>query len=438
MLPILTQSYWRDEAFSVLLSSKSLADILLLTIKDVHPPLYYFLLHFWIGLFGDAEYATRSLSLLFLFLLTFSSFLLLRQLLGNWKLSLLGSLGILLNPFLIEYAFEARAYMLFAFLIVTAALFYLKRKYLTSSIFLTLAILSHNFGIFFLIAFLAFWFYENKENLFKKISQFVSLFSLPIVSFLGWLVFLWSQWTKLAEGFWIGPKTSSIFIDAFRSYFQGSLDYPSKSMLYNITVALVFLALSYLIVQAAKKEKVFNNEGLFLVFLFAIPFLIVYLISAFWVPIYHERFLIPILPIFIVWVIYSLVKLNKVNVSLSYFIFALALGYVLFALQSSEEIMRKTTKPAINYGVNQVLAQAQDTDAIIPESNLNFLETKYYAGRSGKNIPVYAYAPDGKIAFYIGAVLFEPNEIIREYPKNKRVWVITPNGGYHLKEDLAN
>ncbi|MDP3998471.1 MAG: hypothetical protein Q8P89_02550 [bacterium] len=430
MLPILTQSYWRDEAFSVLLSSKSLADIFSLTIRDISPPLYYFLLHFWIGLFGDAEYVT----LLFLFLLTFSSFLLLKRLLVDWKVSLFGSLTVLLNPFLINYAFETRTYMLFAFLIVTAALFYLKRKCLIFSIFLTLAILSHNFGIFFLIAFLAFWFYENRESVFKKLSQFGVMFGLPIAFFLGWSLFLWNQWTKVAEGFWIGPKTSSIFIDAFRSYFQGSPDYPSRAMLYNITVALVFLALSYLIAQATKKEKVFNNESLFLVFLFATPFLIVYLISAFWVPIYHERFLMPILPIFIVWIVYSLFKLSKINVSLSCFIFALAVGYILFAIQSSEEIMRKTTKPAINYGVEQALAIAGPDDVIIPESNLNFLETKYYVEKSGKNIPVYAYSPDGKIVFYIGSVLFEPNEIIREYPKNKRIWVVTPDGGYHLKD----
>jgi len=174
---------------------------------------------------------------------------------------------------------------------------------------------------------------------------------------------------------------------------------------------------------------------MFLVFLFSIPFLIVYVISSFWVPIYHERFLIPILPLFIIWIAYSLCKLSKLNKSLSYFIFAIAIAYVLFGIQSTEEIMKKTTKPAINYGVKQVLAKAQPGDVIIPESNLNFLETKYYVQKSGKDIPVYAYSPNGKIVFYIGSVLFEKQEIISEYPKDKRVWVITQDGGYYLKND---
>jgi len=438
MLPILHQSYWRDEAFSVLLASKSLKDILLLTVKDVHPPLYYFLLHFWIRLFGDAEYVTRTLSLIFHFLLVFSAFFLLKHLLKNWKVALLGALGILLNPFLIEYAFEVRAYSFFAFLIVTATLFYLKKKHILASLFLALAIFTHNFAIFFLIAFMAAWLYDNKENLQKRLSQFALLFTLPILTFVGWLKFLWNQWVKVGEGFWIKPKTSSILVDTIRAFFRGSKDYPSKGMLYNLTLALIFMGTSYWVVKmTSDKDKDFSKRsGLSLAFLFSIPFLIVYIISSFWVPIYHERFLLPILPLFIIWIVYSLFKLCKLNESLSYFIFAIAIAYVLFGIQSTEEIMSKTTKPAINHGVRQVLSQAQSGDIIVPESNLNFLEVKYYVKKFREDIPVYAYLPNGEIPFYIGSVLFEEKEIINEYPKNRKVWVITQDGGYYLKTDF--
>jgi len=435
MLPILHQSYWRDEAFSVLLASRNLKDVLFLTIKDTSPPLYYFLLHFWIRFFGDAGYVTRSLSLLFFFLLVLSSFFLLKHLLKNRKISLLGSLGILLNPFLVEYAFEARAYMFFAFLIVTTTLFYLKKKRLLSSLFLTMAILTHNFAIFFLIAFIAAWLYDNKERLWEKKAKFISSFLLPILAFIGWLKFSWNQWIKVAEGFWIEPKTSSIFVDAFRVFFQGSLDYPSRAMLYNLSLILVFMGLSYWLVKIAtgRGSNFLKKDNASLVFLFSIPFLIVYIISSFWVPIYHERYLIPILPLFIIWIIYSLLRLSKINTSLSYLIFAFSLAYILFAVQGGEEIMRKTTKPAINYGVNQILSQSQPGDVIIPESNLNFLETKYYVKKSGKDIPVFAYSPSGKIIFYLGSILFEKSDIVSSYPENKRIWIIKPDGGYYLK-----
>lgn len=208
-------------------------------------------------------------------------------------------------------------------------------------------------------------------------------------------------------------------------------------MLYDLTLVLIFMGFSYWVVEVVenKTKEFMKRKNLSLVFLFLIPFFIVYVVSSLWTPIYHERFLIPILPIFIIWVVYSLFKLCQLNKSLSYFIFAIAIAYVLFAVQSSEEIVRKTTKPAINYGVSQVLSQARPGDVIIPESILNFLETKYYVKRSGKEIPVYAYSSDGKIVFYLGAVLFEEGEIISEYPKEKRVWVIKPDGGYYLKTD---
>lgn len=434
MLPILHQSYWRDEAFSVLLSSKKLGDIFLLTIKDTSPPLYYFLLHFWIRLFGDTEYVTRSLSLFFHFLLVLSSFFLLKHFLKNWKISLMGALAILLNPFLLGYAFEARPYVLFAFLSATATLFYLKRKYFIFSLFLALTILTHNFAPFFLLGFFAFWFYENREGLRRKLTQFSLAFGLPILVFLGWLKFLWNQWVKVAEGFWIEPKTSAIFVDAFRAFFQGSLDYPSKAMLYNLTLVLVFMGFSYWVLRLSRGRESSKNESLLLVFLSVIPFLFVYAISSFWVPIYHERFLIPILPLFIILVVCSLYRLGKTT-TFSYLVFALSVAYILFAVQSSEEILRKTTKPAINWGVKQILAEARFGDVIIPENNLNFLETKYYVKKSGRDIPVFAYQPSGRVVFYIGSVLFEEKDIISEYPKNRRVWIITPDGGYYLKED---
>jgi 4-amino-4-deoxy-L-arabinose transferase-like glycosyltransferase len=58
------QSLWYDEGFSVYLASQSLTAITRLTAGDIHPPLYYYLLHGWIALAGTNEFALRFLSLL--------------------------------------------------------------------------------------------------------------------------------------------------------------------------------------------------------------------------------------------------------------------------------------------------------------------------------------------------------------------------------------
>ena len=61
----LDAGYWIDEAIAVGIASHEPAEIPALLRQDGSPPLYYLLLHAWIGMFGDGEAATRSLSLLF-------------------------------------------------------------------------------------------------------------------------------------------------------------------------------------------------------------------------------------------------------------------------------------------------------------------------------------------------------------------------------------
>jgi uncharacterized membrane protein len=57
--------YWIDEGISVGIASHGLHQIPATLGQDGSPPLYYLLLHGWIGLVGTGEAATRSLSLLF-------------------------------------------------------------------------------------------------------------------------------------------------------------------------------------------------------------------------------------------------------------------------------------------------------------------------------------------------------------------------------------
>jgi len=60
------QSLWLDEALSVAFASPPLAKVFsTLASQDLHPPLYYLALHFWMKLAGQGEFAVRYVSLLF-------------------------------------------------------------------------------------------------------------------------------------------------------------------------------------------------------------------------------------------------------------------------------------------------------------------------------------------------------------------------------------
>ena len=92
---------------------------------DIHPPLYYYLLHFWRGVFGSSEFALRSLSAVLGVLLVGLTFLIGRKAFSA-GVGLLAAFVAAINPFQIYYSQEARMYMLLA-VIGAAATFFLLR-----------------------------------------------------------------------------------------------------------------------------------------------------------------------------------------------------------------------------------------------------------------------------------------------------------------------
>src|SRR5829696_3776729 len=53
--------YWVDEGLSVGIADRPLSDIPGILRQDGSPPLYYMVLHVWMGVFGDSETAVRAL-----------------------------------------------------------------------------------------------------------------------------------------------------------------------------------------------------------------------------------------------------------------------------------------------------------------------------------------------------------------------------------------
>ncbi len=429
MLPILNQSIWRDEAFTLLLSEKSPLEIIKLTIQDTSPPLHYLILHYWMIVFGNSEVSSRGLSFLFHSLTALTVFFIARKLVKNTTIQILISLTVLLNPFLLQYAFEARAYSLLAFLTTLAVYFALSKRNLLAGLVLTLALFTHNFAIFSFIAFLAWFIYIYGRTIRTEIGELLKFAILPSIAILSWGNVIYAQWTRVATDFWIKQTTSSTFIHSFEQYTRGDIYYPTQPMLYTITLILCLFAFSYWV----WKQKEEDEKALSLIFFVAvIPLLVTYVISALFAPIYHERYLIGTAPMLAILVGYSLYKLYCNNEKVRNLLIGFVAIYLVLLVQSSEQIVSTSTKPAINYGVNQVLSKATKSDIIIPEDQLNFLEVKYYVKRSGSTIPVYAYNSGGKIPFYLGAVMFEPQDIIRNYPEGRKVWQIKADGGYNL------
>ncbi|MDI7278250.1 MAG: glycosyltransferase family 39 protein, partial [Anaerolineae bacterium] len=109
------QSLWNDEGTSVALAGRSLGQITLSAAADIHPPLYHYLLHCWLALFGTSDAAARSLSAAVGVALLALTYLLGRRLFDA-RTGLVAALLAGLSSYQVYYAQEARMYMLLTFL----------------------------------------------------------------------------------------------------------------------------------------------------------------------------------------------------------------------------------------------------------------------------------------------------------------------------------
>ncbi len=112
---------WLDEALSVNIAKLPLSQIPAALRHDGHPPLYYFLLHGWISLFGTGDEAVRSLSGLFAVATLPLAWVVGRRR-GGPRLAWLFTAVMALSPFALRYATETRMY---AMLMVGVLLLYL-------------------------------------------------------------------------------------------------------------------------------------------------------------------------------------------------------------------------------------------------------------------------------------------------------------------------
>src|SRR3990167_1244681 len=126
-LVYLTQSLWRDEVLSVLLAQRSPVTFINIALE---PPLYYIFLHTWIKIFGNSEIAVRSLSLVGFSLATIVAIIWAAKLFKKHWLSWFLPLFFFLNPMLLYYAFEARAYGWYIFFTVASMYTYMERRWM--------------------------------------------------------------------------------------------------------------------------------------------------------------------------------------------------------------------------------------------------------------------------------------------------------------------
>jgi 4-amino-4-deoxy-L-arabinose transferase-like glycosyltransferase len=118
-------SLWYDETVSLFLARQDLVALTRHTAGDIHPPLYYYLLHFWGQFAGWSEFSAAFLSLFFGVLLI----ALIYHVAQEWfdrQVASIAALLVAISPYNLGYSQEVRMYTLGATLGLASVFFFVR------------------------------------------------------------------------------------------------------------------------------------------------------------------------------------------------------------------------------------------------------------------------------------------------------------------------
>ncbi|MEK7587291.1 MAG: hypothetical protein AAB457_00530 [Patescibacteria group bacterium] len=413
----LTQSLWRDEAFSILAAQRPLSFIF--NNLGVEPPLYYVLLHFWIKLFGSGEIAVRSLSFLGFALATVVVIFWAEKLFHKHFLSWYLPVFFFINPMLLYYAFEIRMYGWFMFFAVLSLYGYSEKKWWVMAVANVLGFYTHTYMIFVPIAQGIHWLCSR-----HRVIKFLHASALTILLMLPWFFRVIREMPKL-KNTWYFPVDIHLVQSVLGNMFIGYEGTPW--FLWNVTAYLSLGLLALFLFSL--KPKTTRPRNLFFLTMTLLPLAMVIGVS-FFKPLFVNRYLIPvtITEVFLVAFAIEAIQNHLVQKLFAFCFLLFAFGFnVWYPSQHAKIDIRKTLMEV------NVLRGKQDI--IVAASPLVFFESIYYSGDSKR---VFLYNPSN-IAFpaYVGDALITPAQMIRDFPTYPtRAFLIHEDGTFEITYTL--
>jgi len=294
---------WGDEGSSLLLARYSLSEIWQHAAFDVHPPLYFMLLHGWVELFGDGILAVRSLSALAGIAAVGLGVWLVDRL-ATRRAAFIAGVLLALLPTAVRYSQEVRMYALLGALLLAASLalvYWIRRpqrqRYLVYYLLLmSAALYTHYFAV---LAALCHWLYliairVQRGYRFRHIQRWNWwLANLAIVAlYLPWLpnlLDLMQHMQQLEAGGDVGWEPAVTLSSLPSMIWSWLIQDDGESLPWLIFAALP-LAMSGLAVIAVMRDRSVSRGSVLLALYTGLPLLLVYLVS-FITPVFIERYL---------------------------------------------------------------------------------------------------------------------------------------------------
>ncbi len=296
-LGISTRSIQYDDAFSFFLAGRSIPEIIRGTAADTMPPLYYFLLHFWLQVSRELWWL-RLLSLLFSLGIVLVLYFLVKQL-ANRKAALWAAFFAAISPLQFYHAQDIRMYALLALLQLLYAWFFIRlwmnagRRQVINWVGLilsgTAAMYTHNLAIFFLVVpDIVLLIKRNLRFLGKLMASqvIIGLAALP------WLLLVPGQIAKIQRAFWTVPPGVPQVIDAIA---MSATDWPLNGIWLMVGLYLSLLIFIFVIWETFRslwnyfRKKGSGDSAIVLVSLAFIPPILLFFVSYLTRPVFVPR-----------------------------------------------------------------------------------------------------------------------------------------------------
>ncbi|OGS10571.1 MAG: hypothetical protein A2234_00625 [Elusimicrobia bacterium RIFOXYA2_FULL_58_8] len=285
--------FWEDELYTLYRSKMPLVSAMYNLIRvPTHPPLYYFLVNLWVGLFGDSEIALRLPSVIFSTASVFYIFKLGEKLYSP-RSGLYAAALAAIFPFSLYYAQEAKMYSLSWLLCLASFLLFYRLLENFSKTGLTAYILLTT----------ASW-YTSYTVIICTLVQFLTLFLLkPSPAWKKWfwayflILLLYFPWLGIVAGQslsweciqWVPPTDNYLLQTA--KHISGILNFPpwgtpGKWIAAPLTVLYLLMAAGA--IAGLKKDGSFpfrvniKTADTILLAWLCLPFAAYYLIDKFW------------------------------------------------------------------------------------------------------------------------------------------------------------
>jgi mannosyltransferase len=369
-------SFWHDEALTVLLSRRTPTEIVAITAKDVHPPLYYLVVKVFaraLVFAGPLEWAIRLPSALASAGAVVALYAHGRQLFGH-SAGLAAALIMTVSPIQLFYAQEARMYAMLTLLLLLTTMALLRAleagRMLDWALYIVGATAAAYTAYFIFPVLLAMGLYVVfQERKPPTVRRFLVSLSVIGLLYLPWIFALVGQAQAVAGSYWMERPNFLELLTTIASFFVGVTLTPT---LFAAALAAVLLVLAVVLNSARHAWHADSQDKGALRWLLlwaAVPLILTFLVSLVR-PVYQLRTVLAAAPAFYLLVGWGVTRAERRWINLVFLTPTLIL--VLAALVNFYADPAYA-KPPWRQAAQSIAAQALPGDVIVHTSSGSYL-----------------------------------------------------------------